>query len=532
MSWILTTDHKKIGILYIVTSFIFFLIAGVFALIMRLQLATPNGQVLSSEAYNQLFTMHGTTMIFMVVMTFTAGFGNFLVPLMIGARDVAFSKLNALSYWLYLFGGLFLYSSFIFGGAADTGWFSYAPLTEMPYSPGHGVDFWALGILMLGVSTTVGSINFLVTIIQLRAPGMTFGRLPLFVWMVGVVSFLVLFALPSLTTAAVLLLLDRNIGTHFFKVSEGGNALLWQNLFWFFGHPEVYILILPAFGMVSEVVPVFSGKPLFGYKGVVLSGAIIGLLGFTTWVHHMFATGVPALALLVFSADSFLIAVPTGVKIFAWIATMWGGKLRFTTPMLFAIGLVMLFTIGGLSGIQIASVPIDWQVTDTYYIVAHLHYVLFGGSVFGLFAGAYYWFPKFSGRVLNERLGKWHFWLMFIGMNLLFMPMHFLGLQGMPRRIYTYAEGTGWGGWNMVSTIGGFMVGLSVLIFSINFLMTLRRPADAGEDPWDAYTLEWATSSPPPPYDFVIVPEVKSSRPLWDVKHPDLADWKRGESHG
>jgi cytochrome c oxidase subunit I len=525
-SWIMTVDHKRIGILYMVTAFAYFLTAGIFALFMRLQLAQPNGTVLTNATYNEIFTMHGTTMIFLVVMPFWAGLGNYLVPLMIGARDMAFPKLNALSYWLFLAGGLFMYSSFAFGRAPDAGWFAYAPLTEKMFSRGLGMDFWGLAILVLGISTTLGSINFIVTVSQLRAPGMTYDRIPVFVWMMVVTSFLAVFSLPSLTVADGLLLLDRQIGTHFYLADQGGNALLWQHLFWFFGHPEVYILILPAFGVVSEVIPVFSSKPLFGYKAVVLSGMAIGLLGFTVWAHHMFATGITPLALLFFSADSFLIGVPTGIKIFAWLGTMWGGKLRFKTPMLFAIGHVALFLIGGLSGIHMAVVPVDWQITDTYYVVAHIHYVLFGGAIFGLFAGLYYWMPKFSGHTLSEGWGKLHFWLMFIGMNLVFFPMHILGILGMPRRIYTYGEDLGWSGWNLLETIGAFIVATSILVFIINVWVSLRQPAEDEADPWDAYTLEWATSSPPPFYNFAEIPTVRSTRPLWDRKHPEQADWR------
>ena len=527
--WMMTIDHKRIGILYLLSAAVFFMVGGFEALLMRIQLAQPDSKFLSPDMYNQIFTMHGTTMIFLVVMPLSAGFGNYLIPLMIGARDMTFPKLNALSYWTFLFGGLFMYSSFIFGGAPNDGWFSYAPLTENFYSPTHGMDFWIMGILLLGFATTIGSINFIVTVIQLRAPGLTLTRLPLFVWTMTVTSFLAVFSLPSLTTAVLLLFLDRQLGAHFYNVGQGGSALLWQHLFWFFGHPEVYILILPAMGIVSEVIPVFSGKTLFGYQAVVFSAIAIGFLGFTVWAHHMFATGMPSTTLLFFAADSFLIGVPTGVKIFAWLATMWKGKLRFATPMLFAVGFVAMFLIGGLDGIHLAVVPVDWQLTDTYYVVSHLHYVLFGGAIFGIFSGVYYWFPKITGRRLQEGLGKWHFWLMFIGMNLVFMPMHILGIEGMPRRIYTYGAGRGWEIWNFIETIGALIITVSVLIFIVNFFASLRKEATNEADPWDGFTLEWKTASPPPVYNFAQIPSVRGRRPLWDEKHPDQADWKAGE---
>lgn len=524
LDWILTIDHKKIGILYTVTAFIFFLVGGLEAMLIRLQLAQPNGTILNPDLYNQIFTMHGTTMIFLAVMPFGIGIGNYVIPLMIGAHDVAFPRLNALSYWVFLFGGLLMYSSFLAGGAPNDGWFSYAPLTESAFSPTRGMDFWSLGIFLLGIATTLGAINFIVTIIQLRAPGMTFARMPMFSWTMLVTSLISVFAFPSLLVAVLLLLFDRQLGTHFYNVAQGGNALLWQNLFWFFGHPEVYILILPAMGMVSEIVPVFSRKPLFGFMTVAYSTVAIGVLGFTVWAHHMFTTGLPSTALLFFSADSFLIGVPTGVKIFSWLGTMWKGKLRFEPPLLFAIGFISMFLLGGISGIQLAIVPADWQLEDTYYVVAHLHYVLFGGSIFAIMGGIYYWFPKVAGRLLNRTLGKVHFWLMFVGMNMVFLPMHILGLSGMPRRVYTYSPDQNWGPWNMVETIGAFIIAISFLIFIYNLIRTLSKPATHPEDPWEGFTLEWKTSSPPPVENFETIPTVHSRRPLWDEKHPDMPD--------
>ena len=533
--WIMTTDHKKIGIMYIVTAFFFFLAGGVEALLVRTQLAVPNGKVLSPEIYNQVFTMHGTTMIFLFVMPMLTGLGNYVVPMMIGARDMAFPRMNAFGFWVVLLGGLFLTSSFLFGAAPNAGWFSYAPLTELTQdcgatavlcTPGANMDFWALGILMLGISSIAASLNFVVTILKLRAPGMTINRMPMFTWMTLVTAFLLLFALPSVTAAAILLLLDRHLGTHFFQSGFGGDPLLWQHLFWSFGHPEVYILILPAFGIISEVLPVFSRKPLFGYTFVAWSGVAIGFLSFTVWAHHMFAVGLPLVAQAFFATSTTLIAIPTAVKIFNWVFTVYGGKISFKPPMLFALGFVAMFLIGGLNGIALAVVPVDYQLTDTYFVVSHLHYVLFGGTAFGVFAGLYYWFPKMTGKLLNERLGQVQFWLMLIGVNLTFFPMHILGLLGMPRRIYTYPDNLGWNDLNLLATIGAFTIAAVVLVFLWNFVITLRSGQPAGIDPWDAFTLEWDTDSPPKPYNFPVLPIVRSRRPFYDKKNPETADWK------
>ncbi|MDQ6643737.1 MAG: cytochrome c oxidase subunit I, partial [Chloroflexota bacterium] len=497
--WLMTTDHKKIGIMYMLTGFFFFLAGGVEALLIRAQLAAPNGHVLSPEVYNQVFTMHGTTMIFLFIMPTLTGFGNYIVPLMIGARDMAFPRLNAFGYWIVLFAGLFLNSSFLFGAAPNGGWFNYAPLSELTTgcgnaymcTPGLNEDFWILAILLLGISSIAGSLNFVVTILKMRAPGMTINRMPLFTWMTLVTAFLLLFALPSLTAASVLILLDRHLGTHFYQYASGGDPLLWQHLFWSFGHPEVYILILPAFGMISEVLPVFSRKPIFGYTFIAWSGVAIGFLSFTVWAHHMFAVGLPPIAQAFFATSTTLIAIPTAVKIFNWIATIVGGKVSFKVPMLFAVGFIAMFLIGGLDGAALAVVPFDYQVTDTYFVVSHLHYVLFGGTVFGIFAGFYYWFPKMSGKMLNERLGQIQFWLMLIGVNMTFFSMHILGLLGMPRRIYTYPDNLGWSELNLLQTVGAFMLGTAIMVFFWNLIVTLRSGAPAGDDPWDAHTLEW-----------------------------------------
>jgi cytochrome c oxidase subunit 1 len=522
--WVATVDHKQIGILYLATTFAFFLIGGLEALLLRLQLATPGAAVLSPEAYNQLFTMHGTTMVFLVVMPVLVGFANYLVPLMIGARDMAFPRLNAMGYWLFLFGGLLLYYSFLAGGAPDDMWFMYAPLTEAPYTTNPGPDFWAGGLLVTSVGTIAASINLVVTVVQLRAPGLTYRRLPIFVWTVLVNSFLILAAMPSIAAAMVLLLIDRRLGGHFFDASAGGSPLLWEHLFWFFGHPEVYIMILPVFGIISETIPAFARKPLFGYTLVAASSIAIVFLSVTVWAHHMFTSGLGNTLDAIFAGASMTIAVPTGIKIFNWVATIWRGSLRLTTSMLFSLGFLIEFIIGGLTGPMLAAVPVDWQVHDSYFIVAHLHYVLFGGSVMGIIAGTYYWFPKMTGRLLSERLGGWHFWLTIVGLNLAFFPMHFLGVDGMPRHIYTYLASTGWGDLNLLSTIGSLILGASVLVFGWNIVRSARRGAIAGPDPWDGWTLEWGTSSPPPPYNFATIPVVTSRRPLWDRKHPDDPD--------
>ncbi len=522
--WVTTVDHKRIGILYLLASLLFFAIGGIEALLMRTQLAHPGSGFLSPSAYNQIFTMHGTTMVFLVGMPVLIGFGNYFIPLMIGARDMAFPRLNAMTFWMLLFGGLLLYFSFAAGGAPAAGWFSYTPLSVDPFSTGPGVDYWIASLLVLGISSVAAAINIIVTVICLRVPGMTLRKVPLFVWMSFITGFLIIFALPALNAAIIMLLMDRGLTTSFFRPLTGGSSLLWQHFFWAFGHPEVYILVLPAFGMISEVVPVFSRKPIFGYEFVAGSTLAIALLSYGVWAHHMFAVGMGQAINLFFSAASMLIAVPTGIKVFAWVATMWRGSIRLTTSMLFAIAFIIQFTIGGLSGITFTTVPVDWQVTDTYYVVAHFHYVLIGGTVFGLFAGLYYWFPKMSGRMLSERLGKWHFWLTVIGFNMTFFVQHFLGLMGMPRRVYTYPDYPGWGGLNMFSTVGAFISGIGVLVILWNMIWSLRHGARAGDNPWKAWTLEWATSSPPPEHNFERVPVVRSRRPLWDLANPANPD--------
>src|SRR5215510_1981617 len=524
-SWFTTVDHKKIGILYVATALVFFVLGGLEALLIRLQLFEANGSVLTAGQYNQLFTMHGTTMVFLMGMPLAVGIANYLVPIMIGARDVAFPRLNMFGRWVVLFGGLFLYSSFFLGGAPNGGWFGYTPLTSAAmntgFLPGRGPDFWVAGLVLLGIGSTTSAINFIVTIINMRAPGMTLLRMPVFVWMMLVVAFLTLFAMPVVTVALIMVWFDRNVGTLFFAPSAGGDPLLYQHLFWIFGHPEVYILILPGMGIVSETLPVFSRKPLFGYAVVVFSGIAIGFLGWGVWAHHIFATGLGPVAISAFALSTMLIAIPTGVKIFNWLGTVWRGSIRLTTSMLFSLGFIAMFTIGGLSGVLHSVVPADTQQTDTYFVVAHFHYVLFGGLVFAIFGGFYYWFPKAFGRMLDERLGKINFWLMVIGFNATFFPMHFLGMEGEPRRTYTYPKGMGWDSLNLMATIGAFIIALGVLVFLVNVLVTLRKNEWCGEDPWDARTLEWMTSSPPPEYNFAEIPVIEHRDEFWHRKYTE-----------
>jgi len=516
MYWLTTTDHKKIGILYIVTAFFFFVVAGIMALLIRSELAQPGLQLVSDQTYNELFTMHGTIMIFLFVMPVFSGFANYVMPLMIGAPDVAFPRINALSYWMVPAAGLLMMSGFLVkGGAAAAGWTGYAPLSEQTAQLGEkGQDLWIVGLILIAAASLLGSINFITTIFKMRAPGMTMFRLPIFVWNTLVTSLLGLLAIPVLAAALILLFIDRNLGGSFFDPAHGGNSILWQHMFWFFGHPEVYILILPAFGIVSEIIPVFSRKPLFGYRAFVFATLSIGALSFSVWAHHMFATG--AVLLPFFSFVTFLISVPTGVKMFNWIATMYKGKISLATPMLYCIGFLAMFLIGGINGAFAAVVPIDFAITDTYFVVAHLHYVLFGGSVFAIFAGFFFWMPKMTGRFLDERLGKIQFWIMIVGFNLTFFPMHMLGLMGMQRRVADYPANAGFTGYNQLATVGSFLIALSILIFIVNFIISIRKAPTASDDPWEANTLEWATSSPPPAHNFDRLIQIRSERPVFD----------------
>ena len=515
--WMTTVDHKRIAVLYGVTAFIFMLIAGLEAGVIRMQLASADNDLVGPGRFNQMFTMHATTMVFMVIMPLSVSFFNFVIPLAIGARDVAFPRLNALSFWIFLFGGILMNVSFLVDQVPDAGWFSYANLTEKPFSVNRGLDYWAISLLVMGAASVAGGLNFIVTIINLRAPGMSMMRMPVFVWMTLITSILLVLAFPVITVGLIELTMDRNFGTHFFIPSEGGDPVLWQHLFWVFGHPEVYILILPAMGIVSEVLPTFSRKPLFGYPFIIFSGIVIGIMGWAVWSHHMFTVGLGPVANSVFTITTMLIAVPTGVKIFNWIFTLWRGSIEFTTSMMFALGFVALFIVGGLSGVSHAVSPSDFQQSDTYYIVAHLHYVLFGGSIFGIFAGIYYWWPKITGKMLNETLGRLNFWLMFIGMNLTFFPMHFLGLNGMPRRIYTYSAEFGWEHLNQLASIGYVILFVSFLVFILNVLQT-RNSRKVSHDPWDAPGLEWSIASPPPPYNFAELPQVDGLDQYWIMK--------------
>src|SRR5579884_361123 len=511
-----TVDHKRIGKRYIYTAFIFFFMAGITALIMRVQLAEPENHVLSPSTYNEFFTMHGTTMIFLFNTPILAGFGNYLVPLMLGTRDMAFPRLNAFSYWIFVMSGIFMYASYIIGSAPDGGWFAYTPLTTRPFSPGINMDFWGLGVVFIGISTTVGAVNFIVTTFKMRCPGMTLNRIPVFVWSMVVFSFMVIFAVPAVTVAAALLEFDRLFGTQFFNPALGGSTLLYQHLFWFWGHPEVYILFVPATGMISMIIPIFSRHALTGYIWIVSALVLVAFMSFGVWVHHMFATGMPALAMSFFSGVSFLITIPSGVQFFAWISTMWHGVVRFTTPMLFAMGFLLIFLAGGISGVMVAVLPFDWQVTDSYFVVAHFHYVLNGAVVFPIFGAMYLWIPKITGRIMSERLGKISFWIMFIGFNMTFFPMHILGFLGMPRRVYTYHSGLGWDALNMIVSIFSFVFAVGVLLSLINFVWSMKRGEKAIDNPWGADSLEWATSSPPPEYNFAAIPVVNSRHPLWE----------------
>jgi cytochrome c oxidase subunit 1 len=531
--WIVTTDHKKIGLMYIATSLMFLLIGGIEIMLIRIQLARPEEGFLSPEHFNQLFTLHGTTMIFFVAMPILFGFGNYLVPLMIGARDMAFPRLNAFSFWIFLFGALLLYYSLVGGtglyggsGIPDQGWFAYAPLTSKTFSRSHAADYWALGIFVSGIGTIGTALNIVATALCMRCKGMKLNRMPLFVWLMMVTSVMALGAIPPLAAAQIMLLLDRFLGAHFFDTQAGGSAVLWAHFFWIFGHPEVYILVMPAFGFVNEIIPVFSRKAIFGYPAMVAASVGIGFISFTVWAHHMFTVGMSAAANTAFVVSTMIIAVPTGIKIFNWLATMWGGKIHFTVPMLFCTAFLFQFTLAGLTGIMLSVAPFDWQLHNSYFVVAHFHYVIVGGILFALFAAFYYWFPKITGRMMSEELGKWHFWLFVLGFQMTFDFMHIVGLLGMPREIYTYEPGHHWATWNLIVTIGAFIQAIAVLIFVYNLVRSHFYGELAGNDPWDAWTLEWATTSPPPSYNFAEDPMVRSRRPLWDLKHPEDPDWK------
>src|SRR5271163_1546374 len=531
--WVTTVDHKRLGILYILYALLFLAFGGVEATIIRIQLIRPHNSFVSPQVFNRMFTMHGTTMIFFVAMPVLFGFANYLIPLMIGARDMAFPRLNAFRFWMTAFGGLLLYFSFIggdglygAGNAPDVGWFAYAPLTSTTFSRGHSTDFWILSLLVSGFGSIGTSINIIATVLCMRCRGMTLGKMPLFAWLNLVMAGLVVLAVSPLTAAQLMLLVDRYLGGHFFDTQAGGSAVIWMHFFWIFGHPEVYVLVIPAFAFASEIIPVFSRKVIFGYSIMVAASCGIGFISMSVWAHHMFAVGMTPAGNSFFAASSMLVGVPTGIKIFNWLGTIWGGKLRFQVPMLFCLAFLFQFLIAGLTGIMLAVAPFDWQTTDTYFVVAHFHYVLVGAIVFMIFAAIYYWFPKATGRMLSEKLGQWHFWLFLIGFHMTFDTMHFSGLRGMPRRIYTYQPGRGLETLNLIESIGALVQGIAVLIFVINVMRSLLAGEEAGNDPWDAWTLEWSTTSPPPEYNFATPPVVRSRRPLWDLKHPDDPDWK------
>jgi cytochrome c oxidase subunit 1 len=531
--WVVTVDHKKLGILYILYALMFLVIGGIEATIIRIQLIVPHNHFVSPEVFNRMFTMHGTTMIFFVFMPMLFGFGTYLIPLMIGARDMAFPRLNAFSFWMTAFGGLLLYFSFIggsglygAGNAPDVGWFAYAPLTSRAFSPGHSTDFWTLGLLVSGFGSIGTAVNFIATILCMRCPGMTLGKMPLLAWLNLVMAGMVLLAVSPLTAAQMMLSIDRYLGGHFFDAQAGGSAVLWMHFFWIFGHPEVYIMVIPAFAFVSEIIPVFSRKPIFGYPVMVAATICIGFVSMSVWAHHMFTVGMSSYANSFFSITTMAVGVPTGIKIFNWIGTMWGGKIQFKAPMLFCIAFLFQFLIAGLTGIMLSAAPFNWQLTASYFVVAHFHYVLVGAILFAIFGAFYYWFPKMTGRMYNEALAKWHFWLFLIGFHLTFDFMHIPGILGMPRRIYTYEPGRGWEIWNLIVSIGVIFQIAAVLVFVFNLLWSQVKGESAGSDPWDAWTLEWSTTSPPPEYNFAKFPVVSSRRPLWDIKHPEDPDWK------
>jgi len=531
--WVSTVDHKRLGLMYVVAALLFLVAAGIMALVIRWQLAFASGHIVGPATFNRLFTMHGSTMVFFVGMPMIAGFSNYLIPLMIGARDMAFPRLNAFGFWIFLFGGLLFYFSYVGGGglsgagsAPDVGWFAYAPLTERAFSRGAGTDYWTIGIFISGFGSLASAINVIATTFCLRCPGMTLSRMPLFVWVMLVDAWMVVIALPSLSAAQIMLFLDRFLGAHFFDTQAGGSAVLWQHLFWIFGHPEVYILIFPAFAILSEVIPVFSRKPLFGRAAMVAAVVAIGFISMGVWAHHMFAVGMSSWSNTFFAASSMMVGIPTGIKIFNWTATMYGGRIQYSTPMLFCFAFLLQFLLAGLTGIMVAVAPFDWQLHDSHFVVAHFHYTLVGGLVTGLLAGMHYWFPKVTGKMYNETLGKWCFWLFVIGFNMTFLPLHVLGILGMPRRIFTYPVGRGWEIWNLIASIGAAVMAAGILCFIWNIVQSAKSGKAAGDDPWDGWTLEWATTSPPPEYNFEKLPVVRSSRPLWDLKHPHDPDWK------